>query len=60
MENLSKLINGLLKEYEIIFSHPWFKYPSCSSMEDISRNLFKQIILFGETNVKIRRKRNSI
>ena len=57
MENLKELINKQLQEYTIIFSDPWAnnKYP-CFTMEDISKELFKQIILFGETNVKIRRK----
>ena len=57
MENLKELINEQLQEYTIIFSDPWTNNEySCFTMEDISKELFKQIMLFGETNVKIRRK----
>lgn len=58
MENLQKLLNKSLKEYEIIFSRPWTnnEYPCViKSIEDISKELYKQIMTYGECNVKIRR-----
>ena len=58
MENLQKLLNKSLKEYEITFSHPWTnnEYPCVTkSIEDISKELYKQIMTYGECNVKIRR-----
>ena len=58
MENLQKLLDESLKEYEITFSHPWTnnEYPCVTkSIEEISKELYKQIITYGECKVKIYR-----
>lgn len=54
MENLQKLINQSLQEYTITFSHPWFNnelFVSCDTIEELSQEIFKQIMMYGECKV---------
>ena len=58
MENLQKLLNQSLQEYTITFFHPWFNnelFVSCNTIEELSQQIFEQIMMYGECKYKVTR-----